>query len=1370
MGNFSRFADSNAKGDVRQDGIGSVSSEQSWIDDVALGTHVDLALKSGSFVSGTLKARDKKSITVVSSAGGMKVTFDRRDILVPHSDNFRSNNEKKTEIEHFLQQEEKNQSLLSKAGMKAGIISFFIPKRSWGIVLGDDKVEYSFKRKNISDQELDNALATEFIPANIIRVVFVPSAIRKKDGTMRPIATGIIRESEFLAQAASEDEINEHVPIELFAEKTPIEDFNDSNNALGIGANLNDHNEPIMLTKKQENIAIREGQRAFREKDFKTAENQFLLLFDAGTPASINSVIGDYVSMCIQIEGKAKEAAEILDGHKRDIEPNKFRNLSIMVYEKSKDYEKLLPLYHEAFQLGTSGNQGKSHALLRMIDAFIALHRYAEGLAACRQWLSFCEQCKYNSSYHTIAKARTGVRRKEAVCLYQLKQIDEAKAIASELILDNPSDQIARMILEETLDADQEAITSAEDSNLAFFSFFSGTEEVSSEAIPDPFVLEQIQSVDIGSQIRRRVSNNMYTGTLEEASYTIDRLLNPQTAQSHKVKAEARFIVCSLISQMKARYTTCPETWTDSYIRALSGRAMVFWGHSKISIGQLDTSRMAYLYSIKTLDSTETAWQNAISCYLKSYSKGSLVDYVEQLDRDNTFDLNSIEEDLPDIILPTFTIGFLDLINALDDKPQQRESLLEGFFADKAALANRMTKQAEELFGSHGAINTADDFKVVIDRASTTIQTQNKRLEQQLSRIADTFMSSALSDELLESVEPSQWKKWLSNSDFERLRTLQAALIKSQVFFETADFDSRAEALRFSMQDLGSLRDVISNQPTVLSFDVLRPFIDACISSLMRERSELYTGNQPELTFEEAAPAVLTPEGEVFVQLRVSNAKGCQTAKHIVFDKENAISEEVLSVEGFEEIDLLQGGGTSDAVLTILVSDVVRMLGSFTIKLKIAFMTQDDSQASSRKAHEDEMTIVIANEDKEPLKNPYVGHVGNAITAADDKMFYGRETEIADIVGKLRDEGSGKMIAHGAVVLYGQTRAGKSSLMAQIKNTAARTYGDSVLICNFGSIADVRSVPGDPDSFMAHFLYTLLDGCCDAVESNGLLSEEFDYKDLTPPDEMLDKPAHAQAIFKTKMRKLSKLLEEKDVLLVLLIDEFTYIHGLINTGAVSEYFMRFWKSLLQNYYLFAIVVGQDDMPEFMREYENEFHSMEPRKVTYLDEASAKKLIREPLERENGKEGLFRDDAVDEVYRLTAGSAYLTMNFCARLVSYLNEKGAPIVTKGLVRDFLGKRALGPAGFLERGNFESMLNERGHDELKAENTVLLHEIAKLAKSTRQVPISSIRCDGIDQDKIRALIDRLVNRDVLIQTKDEVEIKVKLFERWLIETMGE
>ena len=150
---------------------------------------------------------------------------------------------------------------------------------------------------------------------------------------------------------------------------------------------------------------------------------------------------------------------------------------------------------------------------------------------------------------------------------------------------------------------------------------------------------------------------------------------------------------------------------------------------------------------------------------------------------------------------------------------------------------------------------------------------------------------------------------------------------------------------------------------------------------------------------------------------------------------------------------------------------------------------------------------------------------------------------------------------------------------------------------------------------------------------------------------------------------------------------------------------------------------------------------------------------------------FREGAVDTLYSLTAGSAYLTILLCAKLVDYMNDSGAAMAGEAIVKSFLRTRAFGRMSFLEESIFEPQLNERGRPELKEINGKILLAVARISRTTGQAGLREICAALSGEEGVQEALDRLVQRNVLEQVSgDAYHIEVKLLERWLLETRGE
>ena len=391
------------------------------------------------------------------------------------------------------------------------------------------------------------------------------------------------------------------------------------------------------------------------------------------------------------------------------------------------------------------------------------------------------------------------------------------------------------------------------------------------------------------------------------------------------------------------------------------------------------------------------------------------------------------------------------------------------------------------------------------------------------------------------------------------------------------------------------------------------------------------------------------------------------------------------------------------------------------------------------------------------LANPFAYYLGCIMR--DDAMFIGRDDLIDLLITRIKAQRANRCVA-----IYGQTRVGKTSLLYHLKKRLVNNYPQFAVVLDIGNIGELLSCRNFTTGFIYKIIYKLR-GVITTHEDIASAMQDYAIDDIL--NNLKSDDSQAIWMFDQFMYKIDSTLQKLNKNLVLIIDEFTYLNPLLKENVISFEFLRLWKALLQNHCIFVVVAGQDDMPEFISEYPNEFAAMELIKLNYLDEADTKKLIRIPLMNANGGRDVFADnDSVDELYKLTAGSAYLTIILCSNLVKYINEKGAYIVTRGIVEDFLRTKAFGDSTFLDEAYFEPQLLERGHNELQAENKLILTQIARLSQGTGYAQITDIDCNNLSAERIQELVSRLCERDVLIKEgRDRYKIKVKLFERWLL-----
>lgn len=1101
---------------------------------------------------------------------------------------------------------------------------------------------------------------------------------------------------------------------------------------------------------------------ATKEDRIEEAEMYFDKALRAG--GFNESVVCDYISLHMRPTGNIDKAVGIIEQYAKDFPPEKLINLRIQVYDKKKDYETLCPLYETAFRQPGSIAK-KSHILYRLIDAYIKQKKYSEALEACKRWESLYSQNQYSPDIEKLKKAVPNVNRQKAVCFYHLGHMEEARKIATNLIRSNPADTAANRILDGTLD-EQDTTVALEDTGRGMDFDDPNEEEEDSDSQLTRFVKNLISQTDIADSLKSsNIKDGEYIGTKEQGLEDV-RKLTDRKSRTGKMRSEDLLAACKLLDQIEQHYG-----YHSAKKCRLSGRAMASWGDSMVSqSNQLDTPRMAYLYALKILTptqkGTEQDWCNAYNRYLRSYfmaqtGNNSLEEYIaDQNTLPRPEGANSdilIGNKIQMRLMPEFVVGILMLIRAISNQKDKMKTLTENIYNKNAELRSSICSQLAVYFPDPVSRSpTLKEFREILQNAVNILQEKHDELGRLIFGISRTLLLEP-SQEFCDGISETDWKDFLTHTDLTRLNQISYIARRSQDYFNSSNFENRSECLRDIMFKVRELLKSISTEPTDISYDIYLPALEQIQSNVTDAQTKLYHDFLPSISLSETIQPFRTNSG-IQIQLTVRNENNYQLADSLSIV--DVRGDDVIKWTRPNAIQTLRGGDEAEIGLLVSISDTAAASGSFSATIVLEYKCSDSPQNIITKNQEAEFNFIIHDENFEKLKNPFEGYIGKVMDR--DDLFVGRDAQIHSIINKILPDG---VKNYGrAIAMYGQTRTGKSSIMLHLANELKKNYNDSVIVWDIKNIGDLLITDA------ASFLHTILEKGQEEINENERLSSVLAEQGIAPKlDRILEDDKHAALYFNEYMRQLNKILKEEDKIIVLMIDEFTYLHDLIRKNILSDEFMHFWKAMLQNYCIFAVIAGQDDMPEFMREYPNDFACMELLKLTYLEENDAKLLIRK-VEEVNGK-SLFRtNDSVEELYEITAGSAYLIVLLCSYLVDYLNENGAYIITKGIINEFLRTKALGPKACLTSVNFEAQLQERGHDELNDINEEILTAIARLSHTTGYANIDNIHCDGLDDDDIRKYVERLVDRNVLVKEgRDHYRIQVKLLEYWLIDTKG-
>ena len=394
------------------------------------------------------------------------------------------------------------------------------------------------------------------------------------------------------------------------------------------------------------------------------------------------------------------------------------------------------------------------------------------------------------------------------------------------------------------------------------------------------------------------------------------------------------------------------------------------------------------------------------------------------------------------------------------------------------------------------------------------------------------------------------------------------------------------------------------------------------------------------------------------------------------------------------------------------------------------------------------------------IKNIFRDYCSGSVVK-NEKMFFGRERDINAVIKNIRDENN-RIISNRCVCIYGQTRTGKSSLLYHIKMKLQEDANNIIV-----DIGDVGSAGCSQECFCYRILSVLMSELEDNEELAFLMLNAGIALDVDT-----DRLRSDEYYFINTIEKIQRVLKRSspDSQIIILIDEFTYIYDWIKQKKISDNFMKFWKALLTNYDISAIIIGQDHMMKFINDarFTNAFGVIRTWEVNYLSKPDAYNLITKPVSSSPDYAGsngcTILKEAVEYLIELTSGSAYLLMNICAGFIDYLNERHALIATRGHAEDFI-RRSL--AHFEERW-FEPLFN----DKIELDSVESINANKDLLK---KIALNSTVSDGVFpedlnfSEKETSKLQDLIERKVVERKNSKISIIVKLYAEWLRNKYG-
>lgn len=651
-----------------------------------------------------------------------------------------------------------------------------------------------------------------------------------------------------------------------------------------------------------------------------------------------------------------------------------------------------------------------------------------------------------------------------------------------------------------------------------------------------------------------------------------------------------------------------------------------------------------------------------------------------------------------------------------------------------------------------------DSFISLWDKLSDRLAGETRDLRIDLRHFNTFQLTTAWLEDAIEHAEGIV-QRLRFDLDQDRIRHLQDILGRAIEVCKEVQFEARERLCKRIDDSCAEILKEIEASPTRVSVEMLYPIVENIQKTIGEYLDEIYETSKPQLTLRLPVESYIPDiDQKIEVQIAVENENGRSPAESLA-----------LIVEGdskfFEATELkikrdgsLRGGEQS--ILKVPLRVTAEALASQTFSLPVYARYRTRAEVKEKTPVENLSVRLYSEDEFEDIENPYAAYAEGGIVG-DPDMFFGRAELIQNIASVIRES----RLQSKCVMVFGQKRSGKSSVLYHL-NTLLKKDAD-ILVLDLGNIGSIQD-----DNSSVQLLYQILKRILTeleyAVEDRG--DEGFSPLALSVPNdrEFYEHPAPLQCFEETfaKLKRLaSKQADWRGVRVVLLIDEFQYIYSQIVAGKISESFMKNWKALLQANYFNAVLVGQDVMPKFKLRFPNEFGTTQDERVTYLKPEDARRLIDEPI-RIGGRQGesRYRENAVERILNLTAGSPFYIQIICNRLVEYMNGKRASLVTEADVEQVKNELIRG-VNALALDKFDNLINSGDTSEDAISDEDALKILKTIADNSGTGPCHRDRMDG-EISVVDTILDDLVKRDVVECDQGQYyRIRVGLFNEWLI-----
>jgi hypothetical protein len=356
------------------------------------------------------------------------------------------------------------------------------------------------------------------------------------------------------------------------------------------------------------------------------------------------------------------------------------------------------------------------------------------------------------------------------------------------------------------------------------------------------------------------------------------------------------------------------------------------------------------------------------------------------------------------------------------------------------------------------------------------------------------------------------------------------------------------------------------------------------------------------------------------------------------------------------------------------------------------------------------------------------------------EMFVGRQ----DVFDFVREHLIGAY-QNNVIVLHGQRRTGKTSILYRLQQVLADTH-----------VAVLIDMQGIAARGTADFLYALSDDIVYALENQSI--------ELDLPERAAYQEAPEFTFRSRFLRQVVGQLDSRNLLLM--FDEFEELQRRVEDGRLEPDIFSFLRNLMQHEprvdFLFS---GTHKLEDLGAEYWSIlFNIAAYRQITFLARDEVQRLATEPV----ASYGMEYDPlAIDRIIQVTAGHPYFTQVVCHEMVAFHNEVERGYMTVTCVDQVLER-------IIERGeaHFKYIWAgaEPAEQRVMLALTDLLPDAEAAATPAQMAEEVARKGHEISDDELTGALAQLQARDILVRSGVQSSLyrfKIDLIRRWIAGT---